>query len=255
MLLAIPPWRHKAHTAPTLVCQGVLTGLDIVIEAVSVESVGGGSKFKEPTLRTTTAAAKAVGKTKIFCEGAWKSAPVYNRAQLKPGQMVKGPALITEAHNTTVVEPGWQGKLTAKLHLVLTRAKKLARRHAIGTTADPVMLEIFNNLFRAVAEEMGITLQNTSYSVNIKERLDFSCAVFDQQGQLVANAPHIPVHLGSMGESVRSLIEAKGDRIYPGDVYLQNNPYNGGTHLPDITVITPVFLEETHPYPSRSGTD
>ncbi|PSN09985.1 5-oxoprolinase, partial [filamentous cyanobacterium CCT1] len=118
------------------------------------------------------------------------------------------------------------------------------RTHAPTSSPDPVLLEIFNNLFRAVAEEMGITLQNTSYSVNIKERLDFSCAVFDQNGQLVANAPHIPVHLGSMGESVRSLIEAKGDRLKPGDVYLQNNPYNGGTHLPDITVITPVFLDD-----------
>jgi 5-oxoprolinase (ATP-hydrolysing) len=218
----------------------ITPGKDIVIEAVSVESVGGGSKFKEPSLATTTAVPKAMGKTKIFCQGAWKSAPVYDRAQLKPGQVVKGPALIIEAHNTTVVEPGWQGKLTAKQHLVLTRAQKLARRHAIGTTADPVMLEIFNNLFMSIAEQMGVTLEKTAYSVNIKERLDFSCAVFDATGQLIANAPHMPVHLGSMDRSVETIIEANPN-MKPGDVYLLNAPYNGGTHLPDITAVTPVF--------------
>ena len=140
-----------------------------------------------------------------------------------------------------MVEPGWQAELTRKNHLVLTRAKKLKRTHAIGTHADPVMLEVFNNLFMSIAEQMGVSLQNTAYSVNIKERLDFSCAVFAHDGTLVANAPHMPVHLGSMDRSVETIIRDNNGKIKPGDVYAINAPYNGGTHLPDITVCTPVF--------------
>ena len=140
-----------------------------------------------------------------------------------------------------MVEPGWQAELTRKNHLVLTRAKKLKRTHAIGTHADPIMLEVFNNLFMSIAEQMGVSLQNTAYSVNIKERLDFSCAVFAHDGTLVANAPHMPVHLGSMDRSVETIIRDNAGRIAPGDVYAINAPYNGGTHLPDITVCTPVF--------------
>ena len=140
-----------------------------------------------------------------------------------------------------MVEPGWQAELTRKNHLVLTRAKKLKRTSAIGTHADPIMLEVFNNLFMSIAEQMGVSLQNTAYSVNIKERLDFSCAVFAHDGTLVANAPHMPVHLGSMDRSVETIIRDNKGRIKPGDVYVINAPYNGGTHLPDITVCTPVF--------------
>ena len=152
-----------------------------------------------------------------------------------------GAAIIIEPHQTVVVEDGWQAELTAKNHLVLTRASKLKRAHAIGTHADPVMLEVFNNLFMSIAEQMGVSLQNTAYSVNIKERLDFSCAVFAHDGTLVANAPHMPVHLGSMDRAVETIIRENKGKIAPGDVYAINAPYNGGTHLPDITVCTPVF--------------
>ena len=152
-----------------------------------------------------------------------------------------GPAIIIEPHQTVVVEEGWRAELTAKNHLLLRRSKKLVRARAIGTRADPVMLEVFNNLFMSIAEQMGVALQNTAYSVNIKERLDFSCAVFDGNGSLVANAPHMPVHLGSMDRAVETIIRENQGKIRPGDVYAINAPYNGGTHLPDITVCTPVF--------------
>ena len=160
---------------------------------------------------------------------------------LSPGHKVKGPAIIIEPHQTVVVEHGWQAELTAKNHLVLRRVQKLTRARAIGTHADPVMLEVFNNLFMSIAEQMGVALQNTAYSVNIKERLDFSCAVFDGNGSLVANAPHMPVHLGSMDRAVETIIRENKGKVRPGDVYAINAPYNGGTHLPDITVCTPVF--------------
>ena len=166
---------------------------------------------------------------------------MYTRDQLRPGSKVMGPAIIIERHQTVIVEPGWQAELTRKNHLVLTRAVKLKRTHAIGTHADPVMLEVFNNLFMSIAEQMGVSLQNTAYSVNIKERLDFSCACFAHDGTLVANAPHMPVHLGSMDRSVETIIRDNKGKIAPGDVYAINAPYNGGTHLPDITVCTPVF--------------
>jgi 5-oxoprolinase (ATP-hydrolysing) len=214
----------------------------MVIEAVSVEAVGGGAKFNEKTVRRSNAALpKPAKRTKFFSAGAWHKANVYTREQLKPGAKVKGAAIIIEPHQTIVVEPGWQAELTAKNHLVLTRAKALKRTHAIGTHADPVMLEVFNNLFMSIAEQMGVSLQNTAYSVNIKERLDFSCAVFAHDGTLVANAPHMPVHLGSMDRAVETIIRENKGKIAPGDVYAINAPYNGGTHLPDITVCTPVF--------------
>ena len=215
---------------------------DLVIEAVSVEAVGGGARFKEKKLKTTRARLPAPARrTKFFSAGAWHNATVYTRDQLLPGHKVKGPAIIIEPHQTVVVEPGWQAAITAKNHLVLTRTVKLKRVSAIGTKADPIMLEVFNNLFMSIAEQMGVALQNTAYSVNIKERLDFSCAVFAQDGTLVANAPHMPVHLGSMDRSVETIIRDNKGRIKPGDVYVINAPYNGGTHLPDITVCTPVF--------------
>ncbi|MDO8878183.1 MAG: hydantoinase B/oxoprolinase family protein [Pseudolabrys sp.] len=214
----------------------------LVVEAVSVEAIGGGAKFSEKTLRRAGAKLPSPAKrTRFYSDGAWHKANVYTRDQLKIGAKVKGAAIIIEPHQTIVVEPGWQAELTPKNHLVLSRLKKLKRTYAIGTHADPVMLEVFNNLFMSIAEQMGVSLQNTAYSVNIKERLDFSCAVFAHDSTLVANAPHMPVHLGSMDRSVETIIRDNKGRIAPGDVYAINAPYNGGTHLPDITVCTPVF--------------
>ncbi|HEY1607197.1 MAG TPA: hydantoinase B/oxoprolinase family protein [Allosphingosinicella sp.] len=173
---------------------------------------------------------------------------VIDRATLEPGATIPGPALIIDPSATTVVEPGWQAEVDNLNNLILTRSAPREVRRAAGTGADPVMLEVFNNLFMAIAEEMGVALQNTASSVNIKERLDFSCALFDREGALIANAPHIPVHLGSMGDSIRTIIDTRGDGrdgrgMKPGDVYVLNAPYHGGTHLPDITVIMPVFLD------------
>jgi len=214
----------------------------LVVEAVSVEAVGGGAKFSERAGSAKRGKLPTPARrTQFFSAGDWHKANVYTRDQLKIGAKVKGAAIIIEPHQTIAVEPGWQAELTRKNHLVLTRAKKLKRTHAIGTHADPVMLEVFNNLFMSIAEQMGVSLQNTAYSVNIKERLDFSCAVFAHDGTLVANAPHMPVHLGSMDRSVETIIRDNAGRIKPGDVYVINAPYNGGTHLPDITVCTPVF--------------
>jgi 5-oxoprolinase (ATP-hydrolysing) len=231
----------------------------LVIEAVSVEAISG--PLNPPFLNApsgymlgdfeTALARKSPsigglggGSADVFSKDNWHKTPVYDRANLTVGDRIPGPALIIETTGTNVIEVGWSAELTPQNHLILRQEAETTPLLMTQTSQpDPVLLEIFNNLFRAVAEEMGITLQNTSYSVNIKERLDFSCAIFDTQGQLVANAPHIPVHLGSMGESVTRLILDKGACLKPGDVYLSNNPYNGGTHLPDITVITPVFLE------------
>jgi 5-oxoprolinase (ATP-hydrolysing) len=217
---------------------------ELVVEAVSVEAVGGGARFSEPELPVTAAVLPAPTRhTRFFSQGAWQEAGVFTRAQLGPGHTVDGPAIIVEPHQTVVVEDGWRAAITPKNHLVMRRARPLERAHAIGTKADPVMLEIFNNLFMSIAEQMGVSLQNTAYSVNIKERLDFSCAVFAADSTLVANAPHMPVHLGSMDRAVETVIRENAGRIAPGDVYAINAPYNGGTHLPDITVCTPVFDE------------
>jgi 5-oxoprolinase (ATP-hydrolysing) len=217
---------------------------EMVVEAVSVEAIGGGAKFTEPVLPTTgESLASPTRRTQFYSRGQWHEATVYTRAQLSPGQALDGPAIVVEPHQTIVVEDGWRASITAKNHLVLERAVALRRQSAIGTDADPVMLEVFNNLFMSIAEQMGVSLQNTAYSVNIKERLDFSCAVFDADGTLVANAPHMPVHLGSMDRAVETIIRENKGRIAPGDVYAINAPYNGGTHLPDITVCTPVFDE------------
>ncbi|WP_460449132.1 hydantoinase B/oxoprolinase family protein [Alsobacter sp. SYSU BS001988] len=214
----------------------------LVVEAISVEAVGGGAGIAEREEAVAAAPLpEPMERTRIYSAGALREAAVFAREQLAPGHVVRGPALVIEPHQTVVIEDGWQAALTAKDHLVLTRAVALPKRTAVGTSADPVMLEIFNNLFMSIAEQMGVTLQNTAYSVNIKERLDFSCAVFDHEGALVANAPHMPVHLGSMDKSVETIIRLNEGRIRPGDVYMLNAPYNGGTHLPDITVCTPVF--------------
>ncbi len=229
----------------------------IVIEAVSAEAVGGAAllaerarpgprldgRAPEPVERRASSGAgpQPAQTTRFFSHGAWREANVYLREALPAGAGVDGPALVIEPHQTIVVEQGWRAAVTAKNHVLLTRVEPIARRDAIGARADPVMLEIFNHLFMSIAEQMGVTLQNTAYSVNIKERLDFSCAVFDREGRLVANAPHMPVHLGSMDRSVETIIRDNKGRIRPGDVFALNAPYNGGTHLPDITVCTPVF--------------
>jgi 5-oxoprolinase (ATP-hydrolysing) len=216
-------------------------GKHLVIEAVSVEAVGGGAKFHELVRRKSSAKLPLPARrTKFFSGGRWHQAKVFTRDQLKPGAKIPGPAIVIEPHQTVVVEQGWRAELTAKNHLLLARVTKLKRQGAVGTEADPVMLEVFNNLFMAIAEQMGVALQNTAYSVNIKERLDFSCAVFSADGTLVANAPHMPVHLGSMDRAVETIIR-QNPVIHPGDVFAINAPYNGGTHLPDITVCTPVF--------------
>jgi 5-oxoprolinase (ATP-hydrolysing) len=215
---------------------------ELVVEAVSVEAVGGGAKFTEPVLPTMSAPPPPPARrTRFYSQGQWHEAAVFTREQLTPGHAVRGPAIIIEPHQTILVEEGWRADITAKNHLVLERVVPLKRQSAVGTAADPVMLEVFNNLFMSIAEQMGVSLQNTAYSVNIKERLDFSCAVFAADSTLVANAPHMPVHLGSMDRAVETIIRENKGKIAPGDVYAINAPYNGGTHLPDITVCTPVF--------------
>jgi len=217
---------------------------NIVLEAVSVEAVGGHATINHAPMNETQDKLPKPDTTRpIFSNGIAYQAAVYHRENLKPGHSVSGPALIIEPHQTIMVEAGWECRLTELNHLILHRVVPLERRHAAGTEADPILLEIFNNLFMSIAEQMGVTLQNTASSVNIKERLDFSCAVFDHEGRLVANAPHMPVHLGSMDRSVETIIRMNDGNIHPGDVYMLNAPYNGGTHLPDITVCTPVFNE------------
>jgi len=217
----------------------------LVIEAVNVEATGGAARFAERARPFPPAAAPVAERAaKFFSNGAWRNGEVFVREKIPLGARIAGPALIIEPHQTIVVEQGWRAEITAKNHVVLQRVEAAARREAIGAKVDPVMLEIFANLFMSIAEQMGVTLQMTAYSVNIKERLDFSCAVFDAEGRLVANAPHMPVHLGSMDRSVETIIRQNAGRIRPGDVFALNAPYNGGTHLPDITVCTPVFDEK-----------
>ncbi|MEP3427239.1 MAG: hydantoinase B/oxoprolinase family protein [Roseibium sp.] len=216
----------------------------VVVEALEVETAGGGAGLVEPDLSLASDTASKITSTPLYSEGAWHDAGIFKREGLKPGMTVSGPAVIIEPHATIAVEDGWQAEINAKDHVILKRVVELKRAGAIGTHADPVMLEVFNNLFMSIAEQMGVTLQNTAYSVNIKERLDFSCAVFDADGALVANAPHMPVHLGSMDRSVETIIKLNKGKIKPGDVFALNAPYNGGTHLPDITVVSPVFDDE-----------
>ncbi|HTH17192.1 MAG TPA: hydantoinase B/oxoprolinase family protein [Magnetospirillum sp.] len=219
----------------------VMEGRPLVIEAVGVEMAGGGEEVEEPERQHSTEPPQAAATVRLFTGGAWHEAPVFDRERLDPGQQVAGPAIIVESTATTVVEPGWGAAMNSRRHLVLNRVVPRPQRFAAGTHVDPVLLEVFNNLFMSVAEQMGAVLANTAHSVNIKERLDFSCAVFDAEGGLVANAPHIPVHLGSMGESVRTILKTRAATMKPGDSFVLNSPYAGGTHLPDITVVTPVF--------------
>ena len=234
------------------------TDRSLIVEAASVEVIGAGDVdagdvFDDPGDETQEPdcghdqTGEPLAHVNMYTVNAGQNgeasfeAPVFSRDRLAVGNALEGPAIIIEANSTIVIEPGWSARLTRRNHLVLTRISALARMAAVGTQVDPVRLEIFNNLFMSIAEQMGTTLQNTSHSVNIKERLDFSCAIFDAHGELVANAPHIPVHLGSMGESVQSVIRHCSKTMKPGDAYAINAPYNGGTHLPDITVITPIY--------------
>ncbi|HEX7634412.1 MAG TPA: hydantoinase B/oxoprolinase family protein [Noviherbaspirillum sp.] len=216
---------------------------DLVVEAISVEAIGVSDENtavveQMPPREGPLQAAEIV---QLFSGGKWHDTALYRREDMRPGDIVHGPAIIAEKNATNIVEPGWRAEVTKLNHLVLNRVEARKARKAIGTDADPVMLEVFNNLFMSIAEQMGLRLQNTAYSVNIKERLDFSCALFDAQGNLIANAPHIPVHLGSMGESIKTIIRENTGKMQPGDVFMLNDPYHGGTHLPDVTVITPAF--------------
>jgi 5-oxoprolinase (ATP-hydrolysing) len=195
-----------------------------------------------------------VDSVRVFNRGRWFDAALVLRADARPGHVIDGPAIIAEQNATTVVEPGWRASVTALDHLLLQRVVPRAERFALGTQVDPVLLEVFNNLFMNIAEQMGLQLQNTAYSVNIKERLDFSCALFDADGNLIANAPHMPVHLGSMSESIKTVIARNRGSMRRGDVYVLNDPYHGGTHLPDVTVVTPVYLELSEDGATREPT-
>jgi 5-oxoprolinase (ATP-hydrolysing) len=247
----------------------------LVIEAVSVEAVGAGESHVTATTTDEPTASRPEPNAIVRMHaGRWLEAGLFVRESLAAGALIDGPAIVAEKNATTVIEPGWQARvlpptalragppkgappglgrpgagLTAAGPIELQRTVPRATQHAIGTDADPVMLEVFNNLFMNIAEQMGLRLQNTAYSVNIKERLDFSCALFDAQGQLIANAPHMPVHLGSMSESIKTVI-GRNPEMRPGDVYVLNDPYHGGTHLPDVTVVTPVYLEHGDDAPS-----
>ncbi|WP_321397681.1 hydantoinase B/oxoprolinase family protein [Emcibacter sp.] len=217
----------------------------LIVEAMTAEAAGGGEALSHTGL-TPAVDIPARLTREVYMGGKWVTAHVIHRDNLK-GETIMGPAVILESHGTNLVPPGWQAGLDPHSNLILERVEELARQQAIGTAADPVMLEIFNNLFMSIAEQMGAVLENVAHSVNMKERLDFSCALFDTEGNLVANAPHMPVHLGSMGASVQAIIRARTGTMKPGDVYVLNDPYNGGTHLPDVTIISPYFGEEAEP--------
>ena len=227
----------------------LMEGKRLIVEAASVEAIIAGDtahEVSQPTHPPRPVPQRAT--VRMYTEGRWHDAALVVREDLRAGDSLAGPAIIAERNATTVVEPGWQARLTGLDHLILVRVQARQQTHAVGTRVDPILLEVFNNLFMNIAEQMGLQLQNTAYSVNIKERLDFSCAIFDQSGHLIANAPHMPVHLGSMGESIQTVIHENAGLMREGDVYVLNDPYHGGTHLPDVTVITPVFLPK-HPEP------
>jgi 5-oxoprolinase (ATP-hydrolysing) len=219
---------------------------DIVIDSVSVETVGGSGQSVTP-LPPAQATGTAVSVA-VYSDDAWQSAQLFPRTSIAVNQSIAGPAIIAEANATTLVAAGWQAVLTEQNNIIMRRVVPLQQNvTANNNKSDPILLEVFNSLFMSIAEQMGFALQNTAYSVNIKERLDFSCAIFDAQGNLIANAPHMPVHLGSMGESIKAVMRDNAGNMKRGDVYVLNNPYAGGTHLPDVTVITPVFLDAQTP--------
>jgi 5-oxoprolinase (ATP-hydrolysing) len=226
----------------------LMPGKPMIVEAVSVEAIVAGDAPAEPRLPEHPPREVPRRETvRMYSGGQWHDAALHVREDLRAGDVIEGPAIIAEKNATSVVEPGWRARITALDHIVLDRTTPRAVKYAAGTQVDPVLLEVFNNLFMNIAEQMGLQLQNTAYSVNIKERLDFSCALFDAEGNLIANAPHMPVHLGSMGESIKTVIRENRDTMAPGDVYVLNDPYHGGTHLPDVTVITPVYLSGETP--------
>ena len=240
-----------AFEASYLKTYSFLMDRPLIVEAISIEATG---LSEQPDLSQVgeRAAAGAGGDdvhagtrepsatVRLYAGGSWQDAPLHHRERMRPGQAVTGPAIIAEPSSTTVVDEGWRARVTPAGHLLVARVAA-ARDARVGTEADPVLLEIFNNMFMSIAEQMGTALESTAQSVNIRERLDFSCALFDADGSLIANAPHIPVHLGSMGTSVKEVIRRRAGRMKPGDVYAVNDPYHGGTHLPDVTVVTPVF--------------
>ncbi|MFN7224691.1 MAG: hydantoinase B/oxoprolinase family protein [Paracoccaceae bacterium] len=211
----------------------------LMFEMLAVEAIGDGAPLPRSTAPQGQGA--PVTSLAVWVDG-WRQIPLYDRGDLAEDTVIAGPAIIREATGTVVLEPGWQARVDGFGNLILDRTTPVRRTFAIGTDADPVLLEVFNNLFMSVADQMGATLANTAWSVNIKERLDFSCAIFDAQGDLVANAPHVPVHLGSMSHAVKVVIDATRGAARDGDAWMLNSPYNGGTHLPDVTVITPVFV-------------
>ncbi|GAA4928293.1 hydantoinase B/oxoprolinase family protein [Streptomyces coeruleoprunus] len=234
---------REAFTAAHRARYGFTMDKPLVVEAVSVEAVGRAGPHRLPAAEAPPREGppRPRATVRVHVAGRPVGTPLYRREDLRPGDTVPGPAVVAEADATTVVDPGWQASVTGTGHLTLRRVHPRPGRTAVGTDVDPVLLEVFNNLFMSIAEQMGVRLENTAHSVNIKERLDFSCALFDPEGNLIANAPHIPVHLGSMGESIKEVLRRNEGTMRPGDVYAVNDPYHGGTHLPDVTVVTPVY--------------
>ncbi len=224
----------------------------LIAESISVEAVGAHQRNeeREPSVIARSGKPTALAELPVYCDDEWRATPFFDRNTLTPGDLIDGPAVIREANATTVVEPGWRATVTDLNHLLLRRTAAAKRVSPTDTRVDPLRLELFNNLFMSIAEQMGEALAKTAHSVNIKERLDFSCALFDGAAQLIANAPHMPVHLGSMGESVLAVARRHAERMQPGDVYVLNAPYAGGTHLPDITAVMPVFCDPASPAPS-----
>jgi 5-oxoprolinase (ATP-hydrolysing) len=215
----------------------------ILFEVLAVEAIG--TSGEAPRGHVTSGKDKSDDIVQLCTEEGWQDVPLFDRANLSADARIPGPAIIREPTGTNMIEPGWQARQDGHGNLILERVEALARAHAAGTDVDPVLLEVFNNLFMSVADQMGATLANTSWSVNIKERLDFSCAIFDASGDLVANAPHVPVHLGSMSDSIRTVMRDNAGAVKPGDAFVLNSPFNGGTHLPDVTVVTPVFVGDS----------
>ncbi|NYT36626.1 5-oxoprolinase [Allopusillimonas soli] len=218
----------------------------LVVETVSVQASLAGARIEEPEAAVQPDAVRPAPRARrqVYTNGRWRDTPIHVREDLAIGAQIDGPAVICEPNQTLVVEPEWRAALAPAGHWTLQRIRPLAARSGVGAEVDPIMLEVFNNLFMSIADQMGVRLQNTAYSVNIKERLDFSCAIFDVEGNLIANAPHMPVHLGSMSESIKTVMRENAGRMQRGDAYVVNDPYHGGTHLPDVTVITPVFDRE-----------
>jgi 5-oxoprolinase (ATP-hydrolysing) len=233
----------------------LMPGKALIIEAIAVEAIGRAESAADlmPQFAPRAGPLAPLKTNRVYTDGRFHDALVFERADLRPGDAIAGPAVIRERNATTVIEPGGARALTPRDHLIVERVEAAQRTHAIGTSADPILLEVFNNLFMAIAEQMGVTLANTAYSVNIKERLDFSCAIFDADCNLIANAPHMPVHLGSMGESVKTIIDRRSETMQRGDVFVLNAPYNGGTHLPDVTVIAGITQPSPREGPVTEG--